>query len=148
MHHLLDCESGRAEYWMDKEPAPTGNETRKARKNRICLLEAQAVLRCIKIWQEDMEGRDITFYVDNESAQAATCRGWSTNEEVSAVCAEIWRCLATFGCRAWFERVASASNIADAPSRGRHLNMWQVKLFHLPNSPRQHQVRSDTCSIV
>ena len=64
-----------------------------------------------------MQDCDIILFCDNEAALAAliTCRS------DSPVVAQHLLALTNFedhsGCQIWFERVASASNPADAPSR-------------------------------
>ena len=65
--------------------------------------------------------RSITGYIDNNVALAAVVKGDSTSAQAARLISFMWYLAASFGITLWFERVSSALNIADAPSRGRSL---------------------------
>ena len=71
----------------------------------------------------------MTIYVDNEAARFALIKGSSPTRESAWLVNEIWKTAAELEADLWIERVPSASNCADHPSRG----SWEV----LPDSGLQ-----------
>ena len=86
-------------------------------KGFIYMLQAFASVLGVLMLCKTLRDCDIILFFDNEAALAAliTCRS------DSPVVAQHLLALTNFedlsGCQIWFERVASASNPADAPSR-------------------------------
>ena len=87
-------------------------------KNPIFECECLAVLMCFHVWRGLLKGCNIVVFSDNEGTRACMIKGASdntigmrivdaTHEAIDAVC-----------CIPWFERVNTASNVADDPSRG------------------------------
>lgn len=95
--------------------------TDKGKKHLIGPVEMYAVCLARQVWSDYLRDRAI-FFVDHGGVLASLISGSSRDE--------IWRelllCLecsdSVEPCLSWFARVASASNIADGPSRG----MWDV----------------------
>ena len=83
----------------------------------IELYEAEAVLAAMQIFHAQIRGRRVLFLIDNESAQCAAQNGASDNAAVADVVHDIWSWALKLGLEIWFERVASALNVADGPSR-------------------------------
>ena len=70
------------------------------------------------LWQDRLQGRPVVHFVDNESAKFALIKG-TTGERTSAwICQQYWRKEVELESFSWLERVPSASNCADGPSRG------------------------------
>ena len=59
----------------------------------------------------------MVHYIDNESVRLALLRGSGETEIARLVAAKIMDAEFTAGTKSWYARVASESNIADAPSR-------------------------------
>ena len=58
------------------------------------------------------------YYVDNEAAKFVLIKGNSPTRDSAWLVQHFWEKEANLECYSWFERVPSASNIADYPSRG------------------------------
>ena len=69
------------------------------------------------VWQDRARGRPILNFIDNESAKFALIKG-TTGEHTSAwITQQYWRKEVELET-SWLERVPSASNCSDGPSRG------------------------------
>ena len=71
-----------------------------------------------KIWKRRLRGRLVMHYVDNEAAKYALIKGTSPTRDSAWLVNEFWKSEAHLGSYSWFERVPSACNCADDPSRG------------------------------
>ncbi|OLP75959.1 hypothetical protein AK812_SmicGene44172 [Symbiodinium microadriaticum] len=87
-------------------------------KNPIFEFECLAVLLAIKTWSGLISGCNLVIFPDNEGTKACLVKGSSDNEVGMAIVDNVHRSLDEMGCNAWFERVNTASNISDGPSRG------------------------------
>ena len=82
----------------------------------ICQLEAWAVLCARKQWG-DIRGAPCVHWVDNEAATLAVAKGASDSPTLASI-AHVYQAFELLQPSVtWFERVASFSNPADAPSR-------------------------------
>ncbi|CAE7235380.1 unnamed protein product [Symbiodinium sp. CCMP2592] len=83
----------------------------------IYFLEGLAVVVALHVWNSLVQGSEAVCFVDNEAAKSAFIAGKSPCVHFSAL--SEW--LSDWEERAssfpWFERVSSAANIADGPSR-------------------------------
>ena len=86
--------------------------------NPIAEVEAMAILVGMVLLAERLRGRAVLLFVDNEPAKHAVARGTSRSALLADITEKI--CEAEIRSRAllWAERVASADNSADPPSRG------------------------------
>ena len=68
-------------------------------------------------YKEQLRGRDILFFIDNQSVCCALTKGASRSWDIQAM-TSAWHlfCL-TCGCRIWIEYVPSKANPADILSR-------------------------------
>ena len=64
-----------------------------------------------------LQGRDVTWYIDNTSAAAAMIKGSSPQEDSSIMALVAALQAATLGCRLWIEWVESSQNPSDPLSR-------------------------------
>ena len=80
-------------------------------------LEMIPVLISFFLWQRLFGGGQVVHYIDNESVRLALLRGSGETEVARMVAAKIMDAEFTSGSKSWYARVASESNIADAPSR-------------------------------
>ena len=58
------------------------------------------------------------FFIDNEAAASALVRGNAENETARLLIGSFWRICIQNNITPWIERVSSANNPADEPSRG------------------------------
>ena len=66
-----------------------------------------------------MEHRLVVLYIDNEAARFGLIKGLSPTRNCAWILDEIWKADAALEAVTWIERVPSASNCADHPSRGK-----------------------------
>ena len=83
-------------------------------------LEALAPLIALDLWLQHCKSRHVVFYIDNDGARYSLIRGYSCSVSLSVISHMMAVRLEELVCLQWFARVASASNLADFPSRGRH----------------------------
>ena len=83
----------------------------------ICQAELLAVPVAMATWKQAITGRDVIFFVDNEPAKDALIHGSSSSLASSQMVRWSRLFCAAQAVGAWYERVPSPSNIADAPSR-------------------------------
>ena len=79
------------------------------------------ILPCLMarlICGQRLTGRAALNYVDNEAARFALIKGGSPTMDSAWLAMSFWRADSDLLCHSWFERVPSASNISDGPSRG------------------------------
>ena len=79
--------------------------------------ELLPILLAAATWGDTIRGRPVIVFIDNDSARFGMISGYSPVEASARVIHATWVHLAHLGCRVWFSRVPSASNIADGPSR-------------------------------
>ena len=91
-------------------------ETLSERKAQIIPLELTAA-GMLFTYQEHLRGRDVIFFIDNQSVCCALTKGSSRSWDIQPMCFA-WHlfCLQA-GCRVWIEWVPSESNPADILSR-------------------------------
>ena len=96
------------------------------RKQQIFPAEAVAPLAVLLNHPEEVRGRDVIFFVDNEAAVAACIRGASRCDDVGLIVqATQWEAL-KLGCRLWFEWIDSKSNPSDGLSRDGLADEWTI----------------------
>ena len=79
--------------------------------------EILPVLVAKQTWKEQLRGRRVIFFIDNESARIALVRAYSP---VLASLRILMACLKSdqdLQSKSWYARVPTFSNIADGPSR-------------------------------
>ena len=88
-----------------------------ARKTQIIPLELMAAAGMLYTYQDKLRGKDIIFFIDNQSACSALVKGCSRSWDIRLL-ATSWQLLCLqLGCRVWIEWVPSESNPADILSR-------------------------------
>ena len=80
-------------------------------------LEMLAILAILMTEGEDLRGRSVTFYIDNNNALTALIKNSATPTAIQALTALIWHRIRELDIFPWFERVPSKRNIADLPTR-------------------------------
>ena len=69
------------------------------------------------LWHEKLQDTRVLHFVDNNSAKFGLIRGYSAISSSSRLIDACWMLDAELGAASWYSRVASPSNVADAPSR-------------------------------
>ena len=95
-------------------------------------LEMIPVLITFLLWGRLIEGAQVVHYIDNESVRLALLKGSGETPTARRVADEIMQAEYTLQTKSWYARVASASNIADEPSRGD-----TERLTHLGSTPHE-----------
>jgi hypothetical protein len=88
-------------------------------KQVICQAELIAIPIALATWQSELKDRDLILFIDNDPAREALIRGSSVSPTSSEYVHWCRMLCAGLAISPWYARVASPSNIADAPSRGR-----------------------------
>ena len=116
---LLDPADGTYLYFSGTlSPAAMSQLSSKA-ANPIAAVEALAVLLAVLFWAERIRSRPVLAFVDNEPAKAALVKGSSASGDLATICGDICEAEIRLQALCFWERVPSASNVADPPSRGR-----------------------------
>ena len=71
------------------------------------------------LWTQRLQGRRIVLHIHNEAARFGLIKGTSPTRDSAWLINSFWAAEARHGSNTWIERVPSASNCADGPSRGR-----------------------------
>ena len=80
-------------------------------------LEMLAILATLMAEGDDLRGKTVTFYIDNDNALVALIKNSATPTAIQALTALIWHRIRELDIFPWFERVPSKRNIADLPTR-------------------------------
>ena len=116
---LLDPVDGFYGFFRMVIPEPILDVlTASGSENIIHQVELIPLFVATALWKDRLAYRSSLSFVDNDGAKFALVAGYSSNPHSCALltaCAEA--CIAR-AISFWYERVPSASNIADAPSRG------------------------------
>ena len=87
-------------------------------KNPIFECECLAALMCFHVWGGACFAIAIVVFSDNEGTRACMIKGASDNSVGMRIVDATHDTIDSACCVSWFERVNTASNIADDPSRG------------------------------
>ena len=75
-----------------------------------------------QVWRKRLRGRLVVCYIDNDAARYGLIKGSSPTRDSAWLINEFWRLEVGAESTTWVDRVPSASNCADHPSRGR----WRI----------------------
>ena len=115
---VLDTRSGIALVQEGSVPSRVLRRWREEVGDQIiCEIELYAVLMTRAGLQNLLAGRRVIFFIDNEAARSVIIRGLSKSHAMHHLAIALAVVEASAPCIAWAERVPSASNIADYPSR-------------------------------
>ncbi len=85
-----------------------------------------------------MRNRPLLVYIDNDAARYGLIKGSSPTRDSAWLIDEYWRLETEQDSYTWIERVPSASNCADGPSRGAWAELWHMApAFVRKELPRQ-----------
>ena len=116
---LVDFAADRYEYFsLNLKPTYLKFLLGSAAKTIIFELEVLPVFVARRLWSEQLADRSILVFVDNESAKAALISSYSANPHVVNMLTALAEVDSRDGGLPWYERVPTAANPADLPSRG------------------------------
>ena len=104
------------------------------RRTQIHMMELFGVVLAITQRREALRGKRVLIMIDSESAEGAMVKGTSSLEDVSDLTALAWFTLQDLDAAAYIARFPTDANPADAPSRGRYIELesrgalWQDPL--------------------
>ena len=81
-------------------------------------METVAVVLALRVWGKHLSGKHLISFIDNEGSKYSLVRGYSDSPSITFLCGLADAVIDEHRILAWFSRVPSYSNIADAPSRG------------------------------
>ncbi len=85
--------------------------------NPIHELELLPLVLALSLWQRFLDGSQVVWYIDNESARMAAIKGSGETEHASLIIDAFVRIECNSQIKSWFSRVPSHSNPADGVSR-------------------------------
>jgi hypothetical protein len=102
----------------------------------IAQAELLPVLLSRQLWRDRLKDRSVLYFIDNSSVQHSLINGYTHTAASRAMLLEIASMDVSCPCRAWYTRVSSAGNPADAPSRLKFAevaNMFSSRLVQSPS---------------
>ena len=94
----------------------------RERETVIFELEALALAICLRVFGAFVERRGAVVFTDNEGVLGSFIRGHSANDVCSSLIEYFGQCEEELESACWLDRVPSASNPADGPSRGEEVS--------------------------
>ena len=117
---LLDPESGRSWVAGGLVPDSLIEVWRKTvGEQLIAQVEFYPILLIRARWSGALANRKVLYFIDNDSVRFGLIRGVADSPILAVLVHRYFLLEATSSTFPWYARVASHSNIADAPSRGR-----------------------------
>ena len=98
---------------------------------RLLVGDSQVVIgvMALDLWKCYCESHHVIFYIDNDGARYSLIRAYSCSASLSVISHMMAVRLEELVCLQWFARVASSSNLADYPSRGKSHPMLPASLM-------------------
>ena len=116
---VLDDATGQRDvFWGQVPDVLIKGWNRLAGEQVISQIEAYAALLVRWYFRKQWTGRKAIFFQDNDAARYSLIKAASSSASMMLIVQAFHAVDASFPMMAWIERVPSASNIADWPSRG------------------------------
>ena len=106
------------QFFGDKAPADLMELLLGRSKKPIYELEVMPVLVAMMLWERSCQCSQVCWYLDNEAGRLAFLKAYGATEIADGLVDAFTRAEMELRIESWFARVASPSNLADAPSRG------------------------------
>lgn len=141
-------DQGRFAYTVSHPSGGTLAEFQERSDDQIMALELLAVVLALASFKAALVGRNVRLWIDNQGGQFALLRGSAKALDHNRLVHEVWSFALRHGIGLWLERVPSALNIADEPSRGEtstvrglgaQLTEPSLQLHSGPSGPAQSQ---------
>ena len=117
---LLDPESGRSWVAGGLVPESLLEVWRQTvGEQLIAQVEFFPILLIRSKWGEALANRKVLYFIDNDSVRFGLIRGVADSPILAVLVHQYYLLEATTSTFPWYARVASHSNVADAPSRGK-----------------------------
>ena len=115
--------------------------TWKPRTQQIYPAEALAVPTVLLHYQDQLRGKELIWFIDNEAACASMIKGSSREQEVDALATLAHLLSFRLEAPVWYEWIDSASNPADGLSRDGLKDEWTLKQgWSLAEIPYPHDL--------
>ena len=116
---ILCNEDGTVNSWFQRALTPNDVKyfSEQGRENAIAELETLAPVMALFLWQKQLSSQHVVFCLDNDVSRFAFVKGYSNARTVSSLVRIAALRFESHMILPWFLRVASASNLADYPSR-------------------------------
>ena len=95
-------------------------------QQKICQIELLAVLLVRYFYRKELAHPSAIYFIDNEAARYCLIKGTSPSLSMCNLCRFISHLEAEHPSASWYERVPSASNIADLPYRFKFVECQQI----------------------
>ena len=95
------------------------------RSNQIAMVELFAPILAVMILGEELRGRSVVIFIDNESVESALIKGYSSREDLCELTAVFWDQCESLKIECYIDRVSTDANIADGPSRD-YQTFWDL----------------------
>ena len=99
-------------------------------QNPIYVLEALALIAALQLFKNDIQGREVLAFLDNDGALGSFISCKSSCDCLEPLLDALVSCEEACVSSLWFERVSSEANISDAPSRGDFTELEGVHRVH------------------
>ena len=136
---LIDFATGRYEFFSAALDEEVTRRLLQDSENPIFEVESVGILLSLLLWEAYLKEQPVLAFQDNEGVKSCMVTGTTSSNKVALMAEAIVRIEARSRALIWWERVASESNPADAPSRG----VWPGRLGGLPK-PRRRSVADST----
>ena len=124
---MYDPADGAIEFFSGVVDLPLVNSWRRnGQRQVIGQAELFPVLMSKAVWASRLKDRLNLTFIDNMSAMDALIKGLSNHDTSLNMVADTWAADSALQASSWYDRVPSASNPADAPSRGDHAGLLSV----------------------
>jgi len=99
---------------------------RCGRANAIEQIETCAVVLLLEVFGDVLLDSDLRLFVDNIAEQGSLIRGFSRSHSQAVLCGAVWKRVARLRVGLWVDRVESAANIADIPTRPEKVERFET----------------------
>ena len=119
---------------LKRKLAPSMVDEISASTSAIYILEMYAMVGAVLSIHSTVP-TNLILFIDNDAAAQALIKGSASVEQALLLIKLFWNHIASNHLSVWIERVASASNPADAPSRGHITTPKPCEIKPLPSLP-------------
>ena len=128
---LIANDLPRPRFFGARVPDVVRDHWQRAGKQQvISQAEILPVLIAKWTWRRQLADRPAIFFIDNDGARHNLVRGASVAEDSAHMVMRSWLEDAETGTLSWYDRVPSASNISDGPSRDDFSAMSRINAVH------------------